>query len=119
VALDAAEREAGRGGGAAGEFLRAVVGDAELALLLPRRDVAVRARTSSSSSLSTLKRRTPAWSAAFISSSVFPTPEKTTVAGSAPTASTRRNSPSETMSKPVPSWRARRRRARFPFALTA
>jgi hypothetical protein len=48
---------------------------------------------SSSASLSTLKQRTPACSAARISSARLPTPEKTTRAGSPPAAITRASSP--------------------------
>ena len=44
----------------------------------------------------------PAASACRISCFVLPTPEKITLAGSAPAASTRASSPPETMSKPQP-----------------
>ncbi|CSC76568.1 Uncharacterised protein [Vibrio cholerae] len=40
--------------------------------------------------------------ARFISASVLPTPENTTLLGSPPAANTRSNSPTETISKPEP-----------------
>ena len=64
--------------------------------------VATSLSTSSSASLSTLKQPMPACSACRISARVLPTPEKITLAGSPPAASTRCSSPPETMSKPQP-----------------
>ena len=73
----------------------------------------------SSGALSTLRTRTPASSANAISSSVLPTPEKTTLRGSPPARSTRKSSPPETMSKPEPSRAKRLSTARFELAFTA
>ena len=46
----------------------------------------------------------PASKAVRISARVLPTPEKITWDGSPPAASTRSNSPPDTMSKPQPAW---------------
>jgi hypothetical protein len=73
----------------------------------------------SSGALSTLSTRTPASSAKAISSSVFPTPEKTTLRASPPARSTRYSSPPDTMSNPEPSRANRLSTARFEFAFTA
>ena len=74
---------------------------------------------SSSSALSTLKHLMPAASAATISASDLPTPEKITRSALPPAASTRASSPPETMSKPAP-WRASTSRiASVELAFTA
>ena len=74
---------------------------------------------SSSSSDSTLKHRMPASSASRISASRLPTPENTILRGSPPAASTRANSPPDTMSKPLPSRAKSERIARLELALSA
>jgi hypothetical protein len=66
-----------------------------------------------------LKQKMPTSSASFISAAVLPTPEKTTFFGSAPAASTRCNSPPETMSNPAPRRAKMFRMARLELALTA
>ena len=53
-----------------------------------------------------------------ISSSVFPTPEKTILAGSPPAIRTLVSSPPETISKPDPSLARSESIERFEFALT-
>src|SRR3546814_16241444 len=65
---------------------------------------------------STLKHLTPASSAARISHACLPTPENTTLAGSAPIARTRASSPPETISKPAPRFLNSFRTAWLAFA---
>ena len=74
---------------------------------------------SSSSMTSTLKQRIPIFKAAKISSSRLPTPENTIFLASPPAASTRSNSPKETISKPEPNRAKTLSRAIFEFAFTA
>ena len=68
---------------------------------MPRLD-ATSERAKSSGSLSTLKQKMPALSAAAISSRVLPTPENTIFRAATPARSARSISPSETMSMPAP-----------------
>ncbi|SHE20100.1 hypothetical protein BBROOKSOX_188 [Bathymodiolus brooksi thiotrophic gill symbiont] len=68
---------------------------------------------------STLKQRTPTSSARLISIVVFATPEKTHLSAVPPAASTRSNSPMETMSKPAPIFANIFNTAKLEFALTA
>ena len=77
------------------------------------------ASRSSSCADSTLKHPTPASSAAAISASRLPTPEKTMRPAGTPAASTRSSSPPDTMSNPAPSRPSTSMTARFELALTA
>ena len=81
-------------------------------------DFATRTIASSSASLSTLNIKTPAFSPAAISSSVFPTPANTARPGSPPGLRTRYSSPPETTSNPLPCSAITLRIDRFEFALT-
>jgi len=80
---------------------------------------ATRESCSSSSSLSQLNCRIPASSAAAISSSRLPTPEKTMRLASPPACRARKSSPPETMSNPYPSLARSARRARLGADFTA
>ena len=73
---------------------------------------------SSSCSDSTLNIRMPERNAYSISSRVLPTPENTTLRGSAPALSARNSSPPDTMSNPEPSFTKARSTARLELALT-
>ncbi len=79
---------------------------------------ATRAMASSSASLSTLNISTPASRPARISSSVLPTPAKTTRSPGPPASPTRYSSPPETTSNPLPCSAITLRMPRFEFALT-
>ena len=68
---------------------------------------------------STLKHLMSLLKASFISSSRFPTPEKTIFFGSPPAFITRYNSPPETTSKPEPNFAKIFRIEMFELALTA
>ena len=68
---------------------------------------------------STLIIKIRAFSAAAISSSVLPTPEKTILPGLAPALRQRLNSPTDTMSKPEPSEANNLRMLRFDSAFIA
>ena len=72
-----------------------------------------------SSSDSIFKQLMPTDKAYSISASVLPTPEKTTFLGSPPAAITRRNSPSDTISKPAPNLANKFNTAKFEQDLTA
>ena len=80
---------------------------------------AMRSMRSSSPPDSTLKQRIPAASAWRISASDLPTPENTTLPGSAPAATTRASSPPETMSNPAPRRANTSSTARLEFAFIA
>src|SRR2546430_12748943 len=86
---------------------------------LSRARAAHSASTHSSDSLSTLNSKIRDFSAAPISSEVFPTPEKTTfLAARRSTRRTRSSSPPETTSKPQPALPISRNMPRFEFAFT-
>ena len=74
--------------GSTSGFTRSAIGRADPSMR--RATIEIRA---SSLALSTLRTRTPASSAKAISSSVLPTPEKTTLRGSPPAFTTRNSSP--------------------------
>jgi hypothetical protein len=78
-----------------------------------------RSRVSSSEADSTLKSRMRSPRPAISSSSVLPTPAKTTFLGSKPARIARYSSPPETMSAPAPKEANARITARFPFAFAA
>ena len=87
------------------------------AALVPKPD-AISLIAVSSDADSTVNIRIPALSAARISSANFPTPAKTTLAGSPPARNTRKSSPPETTSKPAPAFARIRKMDRLPLALT-